>query len=39
MERTYLVCLFLCLTTTFLLFQSNPVPLTELSGSWTRCCV
>jgi hypothetical protein len=27
MKRAYFVCLFLCLTTTFLLSQSNPVPL------------
>jgi hypothetical protein len=27
MRRAYFVCLFLCLTTTFLLSQSNPVPL------------
>jgi hypothetical protein len=27
MKRIYFVCLFLCLTTTFLLSQSNPVPL------------
>jgi hypothetical protein len=26
MKRAYFVCLFLCLTTTFLLSQSNPVP-------------
>jgi hypothetical protein len=26
MKRSYLVCLFLCLTTTFLLSQSKPVP-------------
>jgi hypothetical protein len=27
MKRVYFACLFLCLTTTFLLSQSNPVPL------------
>jgi Bacterial Ig-like domain (group 3)/FG-GAP-like repeat len=27
MKRIYFVCLFLCLTTTFLLCQSNPIPL------------
>ena len=27
MRRAYFVCLFLCLTATFLLSQSNPVPL------------
>ena len=26
MKRTFCVCLFLCLTTTFLFSQSNPVP-------------
>ncbi len=29
MKRIYFVCLFLCLTTTFLLSQSNPVSLTN----------
>ena len=33
MKRTYFVCLFLCLTTTFLLSQSNPVPLINQSTS------
>src|ERR1039458_2140359 len=28
MKRAYFACLFLCLTTAFLLSQSNPVPLT-----------
>ena len=27
MKRAYFICLFLCLTATFLLSQSNPVPL------------
>jgi hypothetical protein len=30
MKRPYFVCLFLCLATTFLLSQSNPVPLISL---------
>jgi hypothetical protein len=29
MKRAYFICLFQCLTTTFLLAQSNPVPLTN----------
>ena len=33
MKGTYFVCLFLCLTTTFLLSQSNPVPLTNQTAS------
>jgi hypothetical protein len=34
MKRIYFACLFLCLTTTFLLPQSNPVPLSDAgSGS------
>ena len=33
MKRTYFVCLLLCLTTTFLLSQSNPVPLINQSTS------
>jgi Bacterial Ig-like domain (group 3)/Beta-propeller repeat len=32
MRRTYFACLFLCLTTTFLLSQSNPVPLINQSA-------
>jgi hypothetical protein len=32
MKRIYFVCLFLCLTTTFLLSQSNPVPVIHQSA-------
>jgi hypothetical protein len=33
MKRAYFVCLFLCLTTTFLRSQSNPVPLINQTAS------
>src|SRR5580658_78423 len=33
MKRIYFACLFLCLTTTFLLSQSNPVPLVNQTAS------
>src|ERR1017187_4251526 len=36
MKRTYFVCLFLCLTTTFLLSQSNPVPLISASQAYPK---
>ncbi len=32
MKRAFFVCLFLCLTTTFLLSQSNPVPVIQQSA-------
>src|SRR6266849_7241938 len=32
MKRAYFICLFQCLTTTFLLSQSNPVPLVNQSA-------
>jgi hypothetical protein len=33
-KRSYCACLFLCLTTTFLLSQSNPVPQVKQTGSF-----